>query len=319
MKLPFGPRRRSDASFDVVAFGENSLDTLVPSGHEPGRAKQRVPGIVDLPGGQAATAAVACARLLWRTRYAGVFGQDFAGSVVRAALVRDHVEVFAVTRSTAPTRRAVVFVDEATDERSVLEYRDGQLTLAPGEIPDVVFSDTRILIVDAVDIHASIAAAKAARAAGVRTIVDVDHAGPGVSDLLRHIDVVIVPEAAVASLAGAVSLGAGLSEIGRESGAAVVVATLGLEGALAWCAGQEVTAPGRVVDVVDTTGAGDAFRAGFAAGWLGRVSASASLSPELEDLLADANLVASLNCRRLGAQAGLPTAPEVPAHLRGGV
>jgi len=303
----------------VVAFGENSLDTLVPSGHDPGRAKRRVPGIVDLPGGQAATAAVACARLLWRTRYAGVFGEDFAGGVVRAALVRDHVDVFAVTRAAAPTRRAVVLVDEVSDERSVLEYRDPQLRLAPGEVPDVVFTDTRILIVDAVDVQASIAAAKAARAAGVRTIVDVDHAGPSVFDLLRHIDVVIVPEEAVESLAGGASLGAGLATIGRESDAAVVVATLGPEGALAWCAGQEVTAPGRVVDVVDTTGAGDAFRAGFAAGWLGRSSASPNVSPELEDLLADANLVASLNCRRLGAQTGLPMAAEVPTHLRGGV
>jgi sugar/nucleoside kinase (ribokinase family) len=210
-------------------------------------------------------------------------------------------------------------VDEASEERSVLEYRDPQLTLAPGEIPDVVFTDTRILIVDAVDVQASITAAKAARAAGVRTLVDVDHAGAGVFDLLRHIDVVIVPEAAVASLAGGVSLGAGLAEIGRESSAAVVVATLGSDGALAWCAGREVIAPGRVVDVVDTTGAGDAFRAGFAASWLGRVSSSPNLSPELVDLLADANLVASLNCRLLGAQAGLPTAAEVPAHLRGGV
>jgi sugar/nucleoside kinase (ribokinase family) len=73
------------------------------------------------------------------------------------------------------------------------------------------------------------------------------------------------------------------------------------------------------VDVVDTTGAGDAFRAGLAAAWLGRVSAVSSLEPELGDLLADANLIASLNCRRLGAQAGLPTAAEVPIHFRGGV
>jgi sugar/nucleoside kinase (ribokinase family) len=319
MKLPFELRRRSDASFDVVTFGENSLDTLVPSGHVPGRVKQRAASIDDLPGGQAATAAVACARLLWRTRYVGVFGDDLAGGVVRAALARDHVDVFAVTRTTARTRRAVVLVDETTDERSVLEYRDSALKLLPGEIPDTVFSDTRILIVDAVDVEASIAAAVTARAAGVRTIVDVDHAGARIFDLLRAIDLVVVPEGVVAQLSGIPDVGAGLAAIGRECGAAVVVATLGPDGALAWCQGQEVRAPGRIVDVVDTTGAGDAFRAGLAAAWLGRVSAVSSLEPELGDLLADANLIASLNCRRLGAQAGLPTAAEVPIHFRGGV
>jgi sugar/nucleoside kinase (ribokinase family) len=319
MKLPFGIRRRSDASFDVVTFGENSLDTLVPSGHEAGRAKQRVAAIHDLPGGQAATAAVACARLLWRARYAGVFGDDLAGGLVRAALARDHVDVVAVIRTTARTRRAVVLVDDATDERSVLEYRDPALNLSSGEIPELVFTDTRVLIVDAVDVEASIAAAAAARAAGVRTIVDVDQAGPRIPDLLRSIDLVVVPEAVVEALSGTTGLGAGLAAIGRESGAGVVVATLGPDGALAWCQGHEVRAPGRIVEVMDTTGAGDAFRAGLAAAWLGRVSSSASLSPELEDLLADANLIASLNCRCPGAQAGLPTAAEVPAHLRGGV
>jgi ribokinase len=61
------------------------------------------------------------------------------------------------------------------------------------------------------------------------------------------------------------------------------------------------------VDVRDTTGAGDAFRAGFAARWLNTGDADA----DVLDLLEYAALVAGLSCRGLGAQAGLPTADEV--------
>jgi sugar/nucleoside kinase (ribokinase family) len=68
--------------------------------------------------------------------------------------------------------------------------------------------------------------------------------------------------------------------------------------------------PGRQVVVVDTTGAGDAFRAGFAAGWLREGD-----DAELESVLAYANTVAALNCRALGAQAALPTSDEVDRLL----
>jgi sugar/nucleoside kinase (ribokinase family) len=92
-----------------------------------------------------------------------------------------------------------------------------------------------------------------------------------------------------------------------------VVATLGEEGAVAWCRGEEVRVTAAAARVRDTTGAGDAFRAGFAARWLETADAGADVS----DLLEYAALVASLSCRELGAQAGLPTAAEV-AQVRPG-
>ena len=58
--------------------------------------------------------------------------------------------------------------------------------------------------------------------------------------------------------------------------------------------------------VVDTTGAGDAFRGGFVAAWL-----EAGAAAEADELLRFANAVAALNCRGLGAQAGLPGTDEV--------
>lgn len=316
MKLGRIVRRTTPGGVDFAALGESSLDTIAvgPGGWRPG-GKQRLSWLVECPGGQAATAAVACARLGWRTRYAGAVGDDTAAAVVRAALVAEGVELVLVTRANAGTRRAVVLVDQVSGDRTVLERRETSLDLQPGEIASEVFTSARVLLVDGCDLPQSIHAARIAREADVRTIVDVDHADAGVAELLRLVDVIVVPEALAERLAGVKGLGRALGAIGHETGAAVVVATLGQEGALGWCRNHEVRAPGRAVAVVDTTGAGDAFRAGFAAGWLGR----AGTDPDLGDLLDDGNLVASLSCRALGAQAGLPSRAEVPACLRGGV
>jgi sugar/nucleoside kinase (ribokinase family) len=90
----------------------------------------------------------------------------------------------------------------------------------------------------------------------------------------------------------------------------MVIATCGADGSLTWSQGQMFRTPGVAIDVVDTTGAGDAFRAGFA-------SALVHLGPDaaLEDVLRFANATGALNCRVVGAQAGLPSLDDVMRHV----
>ena len=99
-------------------------------------------------------------------------------------------------------------------------------------------------------------------------------------------------------------MGAAMRQLGAEYGAAIVVVTLGASGAICWDGETEVQSPGFMVAVVDPTGAGDAFRAGFLAAWL---YGNSSLS----DLLDFANATAALKCRAVGAQTGLPSRAEV--------
>ena len=68
---------------------------------------------------------------------------------------------------------------------------------------------------------------------------------------------------------------------------------------------REFRTPAFPVECIDTTGAGDAFRGGFAAACL------RTPDGDIEDALAYANAVAALNCRALGARSGLPTADQV--------
>jgi sulfofructose kinase len=305
-----------ERAFDFTAVGEISLDTLVlGAGGDESSSKQRAQSIVDLPGGQAATAAVACRRLGWRSRWAGAFGDDEAGRRCIDALTDERVDAHTVTRGAVPSRRALIYVDPASGERKVFEARDPRLGITPGGIPNSIFTSTRILLVDATDPKHALHAARVARAAGVRTMIDVDYLWPGLDELLRAIDIVIMPASIAEKAAGVPGVGIALSRIGQATGALAVVATLGADGALGWTRDEEIRVPAVKVEAVDTTGAGDAFRAGFAASWLSR----GSTKPNLADLLADANLVAGLSCRALGAQTALPRALEVPDHLRGPV
>jgi sugar/nucleoside kinase (ribokinase family) len=88
----------------------------------------------------------------------------------------------------------------------------------------------------------------------------------------------------------------------------VAVVTLGPDGCLALHNGEEVHVPTPSVAALDTTGAGDAFRGGFIAGWL-RWGSDA----DVYTLLEYANAVAALSCEGLGAQGALPDAERVQA------
>jgi len=296
---------------DVVSLGENSLDFVAVM--EPGHAvaaKRRLRRFDLFSGGQTATAAVACARLGLKARYIGAFGDDDWGARGRRSLEQEGVDLVAISHPRCPSRIAVVIVDER-GERTVLERRDEALTIEP--IPEGAIEAGRLLLVDATDVTAAQTAVARARTAGIPALVDVDRVDAQIEALLEAIDIIIVPGPFLEAATGVPDPGLGLIKLTeRYPQASAVVATLGEEGSLARVQGREISTAGYRVSVQDTTGAGDAFRAGFAAAWL-------RLGPHapIEALLMRANATAALNCRSVGAQAGLPVQDEVDRLVTG--
>lgn len=297
---------------DVLAVGLNSVDLLtVVDGHPVPDGKMRMVEFAELPGGQCATAAVALARLGCRTGYVGRVGDDAFGRTTLDSLRREGVDVaHVVTVPGATSQFAVILVDRRSGTRTVIWNRHPDLDMIPADVPAPAVAAARVLHVDCHETAAVTAAAMAARAAGTRTVIDVERVRPGIDLLLRQMDVVIAAEAFPAELTGHAALGAALHALQRESGAAVVCVTLGSEGSLALSQGREIRTPAFRVPVVDTTGAGDVFRAGFIAGWL-----QAGEGAVLEDVLRWANAVAALKCRALGARTGCPRLAELHALL----
>src|SRR5690349_24303783 len=70
---------------DLVGVGLNATDTLIPVAHYPARGtKVEIRPTTILPGGQTATAVVACQQWGLRTRYVGKVGGDSAAALHRS-------------------------------------------------------------------------------------------------------------------------------------------------------------------------------------------------------------------------------------------
>jgi sugar/nucleoside kinase (ribokinase family) len=260
--------------------------------------------ILRLPGGEVATALIACARLGCRTSYLGTIGNDEAGAIAEAALRQADVDLTHLRRADAPNRFAIILVDHA-GHRTVIWHRDPAIGLTPSTIAAAPIAAGRVLVLDASDPLAA-AAANHAREAGTPSVLDIDAVKPTVECLLKTVDIVIASAPFFAAYAPGMPVGKALRKVSAEFRPAVVIATLGEEGSLAFAQGEEILTPAFEVPVVDSTGAGDAFRGGFAASWL-RLGPDASLAA----VIRFASAIAGLNCRAVGAQDGLPTWAEV--------
>src|SRR3989442_2499464 len=105
---------------DVVGVGLNASDTLIPVAHYPARgSKVEFRSAQVLPGGQVATAMVACQHWGLRTRYVVKVGDDSAAALHRAELARLGVEAHLFTAPGCPSQQAFILVDDF-GERTVL-------------------------------------------------------------------------------------------------------------------------------------------------------------------------------------------------------
>ena len=305
-RIPTAARR-----FDVVGLGENSIDLVaVVADYPTSNTKQRLQRFARHPGGQIATALAACARLGWRASYIGRFGDDELGRQARESLIAVGVDTESAPSVPGTTNQfAVILVDARTGERTVLWDRHPALAIEPADVSARAVTAGRVLMLDCVDTAASTQAARIARQAGIPTVLDVEKVRPGVIDLLQQIDAIIAAQDFPTALTGHEDLGRALDALARESNAPFVCVTLGAEGSLARCGGREIRTPAFPVDCVDSTGAGDVFRAAFVAGCL------RGPDGDLEDVLTYANAAAALNCRALGARGALPNPDEVEQLL----
>ena len=247
----------------VIVVGSANLDLTATVNSLPQPGQTVIASALDRNcGGKGANQAAAAGRLGAEVRLVAAVGDDDASSAVTAAAVAagvrtDHLLVLAGE----PTGTALITVDGA-GENSIVVVPGANAELAPehleSALADVGPAD---VVVVSLEIQAGTAAAalRAARERGATTMLNPSPFSAAVAGLLAWVDVVIVNEGEAAEL--------GPGALDRSDLAVVV--TLGGAGARVRPAGaagwDPVPAP--VVDVVDTTGCGDAF-AGALAGEL---------------------------------------------------
>jgi sugar/nucleoside kinase (ribokinase family) len=282
---------------DLVGVGLNATDTLIPLPHYPARgSKIEYSHATVMPGGQAATTVVACQRWGMRTRYVGKLGHDDAGRLHRETFAAEGVEAQLVTVSEGASPQSLILVDDG-GERTVLCRRDERLILKPEDLQRDWIVNARVLHLDGYDTAAATLAAGWARSAGIPVVGDLDETYPGVEELIEKIDYLIVSRDFPCRLMDDADLESALRRMQARYGCLLTAATLGQDGVLAWDGRQLIHRCAYRVPVVDTTGAGDIFHAGFIyglhRGW------------PLERQLDFACAAAALNCTAVGARGGI--------------
>jgi sulfofructose kinase len=263
-----------------------------------------------MPGGQVASAVVACQTWGLSTRYVGKLGDDHAAAVHAAEFERSGVEAKMIRVPGASSPRSLILVDRH-GERTVLCRRDDRLILKPEELDRDWIVNARALHVDGYDTAAATLAAQWARAAGIPVTADLDDTYPGVEELIRNIDYLIVSRDFPCRLMAEADLKSALRKMQLRYGCMLTAATLGPEGVLAWDGSEFHSRPAYGVPVVDTTGAGDIFHAGFVYGLL----QGWSLDRQLDFSCA----AAAINCTADGARGGIGPVQAIEALMANGI
>jgi ribokinase len=290
----------------VLVAGSANLDFVVRADHVPAPG-ETVLGrdFTTYAGGKGANQAVACARAGGApTRMLVALGADPFAVPLEAGLRAAGVQLEVLRCTDRPTGTA--FICLADDAENAITVAPGaNAALRPEHLPALDGVAVLLLQLET-PLDAVAAYARAARAAGVRVVLNAAPAQALPEALLRDVDVLVVNEGELRALAGAAgTLPAQLARLPVPR----VVVTLGGNGCVARDAGQLRLQPAFPVDPVDTTGAGDTF--------CGTLAAALARGATLAHGLREASAAAAIACTRLGAQAGVPAREEVEALLLG--
>jgi sulfofructose kinase len=293
----------------IIAVGHAALDYVYRIDAFPSSpTKIRALDHVASGGGMAANAAAAIARLGGDVSLWARVGDDPSGGIIRHQLKASGVGISHVRACVGCSSATAAVIVDRRGERLVISEDDHDFPLVADWLPISEIENAAVVSSDLTWLEGTVAAFKAARAHGVPTILDIDlNSGQLLDKVLGLADYAIFSAPAFRLFIKGASDEDRLSSL-IQSGTRHAGVTMGSEGYV-WAArggdsGRQVAFP---VDVVDTTGAGDAFHGAFAWG----------IAQGFDDRRCAriASAVAAISCTGLGARAALPTRDEVELFL----
>lgn len=293
------------SEFDVVGVGLNATDTLILLDEFPPYAG-KVPFAEERlsPGGQVATAIVACAHWGLRAKYIGTIGDDLRGQIQRESLAGTGVDTSSlVVRAGCENQTAYILIDRRTGERTVLWRRPPGLGLTAADIKEEDIRQSRMLHLDGYDTEAAAWAASIARRSGVRVTLDVDTVYPAFESVLQNVDYLVASSVWPERWTGISDPFDALQRLHAEYGFRLAAMTLGQDGALAFDGDRWWYSAGFTVSCLDTTGAGDVFHGAFCYAVVRGMGWDAALE--------FSNAAAAFNCTAFGARGKIASLQEI--------
>jgi ribokinase len=286
----------------VIVVGSVNVDLTIKLPTLPSVGETVIGGtFVQAAGGKGGNQAAAAARLGAETWIVAAVGRDAFGDAARRDLTSAGVHLSELTAGERHTGVAEILVDDSGENLiGVASGANDELSAAMVEesLARLPVEGAVVLSVLEVADEAVAAAARVAARRGARFVLNPAPARPVPDEVVRACDALTPNQYEAAALGSADDL--------LRRGASAVVVTRG-------AAGADLVRPGRdvyhqrpyQVDVVDTTGAGDAFSATLA--W------ALAEGRSLEQAVGLASAGGALSTRSVGARAGLATAAEIEA------
>ncbi len=297
------------SAIDFLGLGCLAIDELLLCSHWPEPdTKTRLIERQRQGGGLTGNAMVAAARFGAQVAYAGSLGSDDDSHFLRQRFQKEgidlshcrHDEQFRPIRST-------IVIDQSAKTRTIffdLPGRLGALETWPDE--EVILS-SKILFVDHYGIEGMIRAAKIARKAGIPVVADFERdEHPRFAEILPWVDHLILSRKFATKRSGRDDPRESVEILSKEHAGTTIV-TDGENGCWVKTAEGTIQWPAFAVEVVDSTGCGDAFHGVYAA--------ALALGYPLEERLNYASAAAALKARSMGAQTGLPNRDMIEAFL----
>jgi ribokinase len=302
----------------VFVAGSINMDVVATASRHP-RIGETVAGnaVLYFPGGKGANQAVAAAKLGAPTTLIGRIGNDAFGEELKAFLAAQAIDLsFLRETPDAQTGTAIITIANADNTIVVIPGANGMVGAADVIAPKLAKGDIAVSQFE-IPLAAIGAFFKRARTAGATTILNPAPAIECGAELLDLVDILILNESELGFLAktelGETDDDARFIDAARSLHAAkdkIICVTLGRRGVLALVHDKPVIIPGRTVEAVDTTGAGDCF--------VGAVAAQLAGGKTIRDALGYANAAASICVQRMGAAPSMPSAAEVATALSTG-
>jgi len=301
---------------NVLVIGSLNMDLVAQAERLP-RAGETLLGqsFATVPGGKGANQAVAAARLGGQVAMIGCVGADAYGHALRQALADEGIDCQGVRVAEDVATGIAMIVVDANSQNAIVIVAGGNGQL---ESTDIERFDGLLQAADVVvcqlEIPYPVVAFVLQRAheAGKTVILNpAPVTGPLPSQWLGWIDYLIPNETEAQALTGlavnSVAEAEQAASLLREAGAGKIIVTLGERGVLFADGVQSRHSPGRKVQAVDTTAAGDTFVGGFAA----------ALARGLDEsqAIAFGQAAAALSVTRAGAQPSIPTLAHVEQVL----
>lgn len=300
---------------DIVGLGEIVLDWVTEIPHFP-KPDEKINALSEnyFPGGVTANFLVAIARLGGKSGFIGAVGNDSYGDYLIEDFIKEDVDTTNI-KKVVDKKTPVNFIFVAKGEKTIIQSPHMQTTkIEPNDLNEAYIANSKLLHTTIIHQEVTDKAIEIAKRNDIKISIDLEsqialRGWKNLKNILLNAEILLPNKEGAKTITNS-NKPEKAAEILVNKGIPVVIITLGSNGVLITTNEFQKRIPTyNITNIVDTTGAGDAFNGAFSLaywikGW------------DLEKSCVYANAAASLKIQKLGARSGMPNETELMEFLK---